>query len=979
MAILENLRSNLWMMGARKKLKKVRIFQKEFENMTLEELSGVFRRWKESNYVTPQNMHKKLPEIFGATVVLSKRTLFLSPFDVQILAGIAISEQNFPEMKTGEGKTLVTLLPGVLCYLAGIKTHIMTSNPYLAERDAGKMSPPYEAIGAKVAFIKQKMDLAARKKAYDADVTYGQGHQFAFDFLNSYLVDSLEQQTINLERLNRTWGIIDEGDHVIIRGSRTPMIISGPKDKLDERYEKIQPFVARLLPEDYDHDKQMQTAHLRLSGWNKLEEQLAMNGLLSGSLADFKNKSIHHVVRNLVNANFAQQEGVHYIVIGGDVKLIDTGTGRIADGRRYSDGLHTAIEAVQMHRGVKIKPDNRITARINFAMFLKLYKYISAMSGTMKEDRDEFSELFPAHCLMIPTNRPVIRVDHPTLLFNKRMDGVRHVIKMIQEKHKKGQPILVCCSSVRDSEFLSMEIHRVGIAHKLLNARQGAHEAEIVAEAGQLGAVTIGTGMVSRGTDIYLGKNFQLQRKKRSQELSRPLTAEEQGELKTICDQERAAVMDAGGLFVLIFTLPSAKKIIRQFRGRAGRQGEPGESALIITLEDPMLFPLTKDQINKTAMEVYFPTSKEVHSGAQVDNICEEVLGAHAEHHYNSREHAGKYADNDIMQLIATYRIRDYILRNKKIEYFRKFLVSNPDQPKEELNKINKILEKPENLRKLSKKLLKVFDYEWSELLIQRDALMKTSSVGNFAQKNPLDVYKEEAKSLFDTFLEQTKQKFSAWLPAFAEEPEIGGIFDFSRLNFENMQLDKLAKNILSKNPDGNNMSKMFGGLFESLMATSSPQSVKKANQKVNAREKLTIFSEPEEKIIKPNVSVGVKTEKSTKAKVRKQIETKKQAQPAEKRKPTKLMDKKIIQKKTRSSSNSGTKIAKRRVISVDKPKVKVKGRAKSIKPKTTGKKLIKVSKKTRNKTTKPIKKTAKKVVKKIKTTEKAVKKPEKN
>jgi preprotein translocase subunit SecA len=819
MSILENLRSNIWMIGAKKLLKKVRKFQKNFEDMSLEELAGVFRKWKETNYVTPGNMRKRLPEIFGATVVLSKKTLFLSPYDVQILAGIAISEQNFPEMKTGEGKTLVTLLPGVLYYLAGIKLHIMTSNPYLAQRDAGKMSPPYEAIGARVAFLKQNMSLEDRIDAYRADVTYGQGHQFAFDFLNSYLVKSSDQQSFNLEMINKAAVITDEGDHVIIELSSTPIIISGPSEKIDKNYEKLQPFVARLLSEDYHHDKQMQTAHLRLSGWKKLEEQMKMNGLLSGSLADFKNRALHHAIRNLVNANFAQQEGVHYIVAGGRVQLIDQGIGRIAQGRRYSDGLHTAIEAKESSRGVKIRADNRIVAKLNFARFVRLYGRISAMSGTMKEDRDEFSDLFPTHCLMIPTNRPVIRIDHPTLLFNRRIDGVAHALKIIKERNRRGQPLLVCCSSVRDSEMFSMELHREGIGHQLLNAKQDAHEAEIVAKAGEFGAVTIGTGMVSRGTDIYLGKNFRLQKNKREKELGRELNEEEIRELRNVCDQERKAVMDAGGLFVLMFSLPSAKKIIRQFQGRSGRQGEPGESLMIITLMDPMLFPLTRDAINRNAMDTYFPASKRMHSGAQVNNVCDEVLGANAEHRYNSRENTGPYADNDMEQLVAAYEIRDHILTNKDPQYFRRFIVSLPDQPNETPKLIDQLLENKQNFSKISRKLIDIFDHEWSELIILRSALMKTSSAGNFAQKNPLDVYREESKKLFDNFIQQVKQKFSAALPLIAQTS--GGfedMFNLSGINTEDLQLDKL-KDMFSKDFSQENMGKMFDGLLGGLMA----------------------------------------------------------------------------------------------------------------------------------------------------------------
>ena len=996
MSILENLRSNIWMIGAKKLLKKVRIFQKNFEDMPLKELTQVFRNWKKNNYVTPGNMRKKLPEIFGATVVLSKKTLFLSPYDVQILAGIAISEQNFPEMKTGEGKTLVTLLPGVLYYLAGIRVHIMTSNPYLAQRDAQKMSPPYQAIGARVTFLEQNMSLEDRISAYQADVTYGQGHQFAFDFLNSYLVKTKNQQSFNLEMLKQTAVITDEGDHVIIELSNTPIIISGPSEKIDENYKKLQPFIARLLPEDYHHDKQIQTAHLRLSGWKKLEEQMKVNGLLSGSLADFKNRTLHHAVRNLVNANFAQQEGVHYIVAGGKVQLIDQGIGRIAEGRRYSDGLHTAIEAKESGRGVKIRPDNRIVAKLNFSRFVALYGYVSAMSGTMREDRDEFRDLFPAHCLMIPTNKPVIRIDHPTLLFNRRTDGIAHALKIIKERNHRGQPLLVCCSSVRDSEMFSMKLHREGIPHQLLNAKQDAHEAEIVARAGELNAVTIGTGMVSRGTDIYLGKNFSLQKQKMEKELGRTLSEEEQGELRVACDKERKAVMDAGGLFVLMFSLPSAKKIIRQFQGRAGRQGEPGESLTIITLMDPMLFPLTKDVINRNAMDTYFPPSKRIHSGAQVDNICDEVLDANAEHRYSGRENNSPYAENDTEQLIAAYEIRDHILNNRDPEYFRRFIVPIADQEEKTPELINELLANRGNFAKISRKLIDIFDYEWSELIILRGALMKTASAGNFAQKNPIDVYREESKMLFDNFLRQIRQQFSAALPSLAENS--GGfqdLFDFSGIDSGALQLDKLqdlfSQEKMEKTINGllgdfifkddkntDAMVKKPTSVAEVPKTTSdeflsiSPKSIrltKKTNQV--KKEQITTTPEikaklnPETKIEKPQIKVKLVTKSEIKVKSTKKSETKvklttkiKEKVRATRAKTAPQIIKKTARKVTKQ--NSTGKTSKKPARKVTKPKlttkVQEKVRAISKKPKV---KTIKKPNSTRKTSKKPATKRA--------------------
>lgn len=485
-----------------------------------------------------------LPEAFAVVREASVRTLGMRHFPVQLLGGIVLHQGRIAEMKTGEGKTLVATLPAYLNALTGEGVHIVTVNDYLARRDCEWMGKIYEFLGLKVGLIQHDMDSAARQEAYAADITYGTNNEFGFDYLRDNMVIYKEQMV----QRGLNYAIVDEVDSILIDEARTPLIISGAGEKSTELYYKADKFAARLSKDvDYEVDEKDKTISLTEEGAHKAERFFNVD-----NITDLENSELLHHIIQAIKAHVLMKRDVDYVVKDNEVIIVDEFTGRLMFGRRYSDGLHQAIEAKE---GVRVQRENRTLATITFQNYFRMYKKLSGMTGTAKTEEEEFQSIYGLDVVVIPTNMPMIRKDHPDVIYRTEEAKFKAVADEIAERHAKGQPVLVGTISIEKSEKLSEMLKQRGIPHQVLNAKYHEKEAEIIAQAGQPGAVTIATNMAGRGTDIVLGEG----------------------------------VAEKGGLHVLGTERHESRRIDNQLRGRSGRQGDPGSSRFYLSLEDDLL------------------------------------------------------------------------------------------------------------------------------------------------------------------------------------------------------------------------------------------------------------------------------------------------------------------------------------------------------------------------------------------------------
>ncbi|MCR4399325.1 MAG: preprotein translocase subunit SecA, partial [Syntrophomonadaceae bacterium] len=485
-----------------------------------------------------------LPEAFAVVREAARRTLGLRHFDVQLLGGVVLHQGRIAEMKTGEGKTLVATLPVYLNALAGRGVHVVTVNDYLARRDAEWMSPVYHFLGLSVGLVVHGMDFAAKQQAYRADVTYGTNNEFGFDYLRDNMVVTRDHKV----QRDLYFAIVDEVDSILIDEARTPLIISGEADKPTDLYYQIARFIPRLQPEvDYKVDEKAHLVTLTDEGVARAEKYFNID-----NLGDDRYLELAHHINQGLKAHALMRRDRDYVVKDGQVIIVDEFTGRLMFGRRYSDGLHQAIEAKE---GVKIERESQTLATITFQNYFRLYEKLAGMTGTAATEEDEFRKIYGMDVVVIPTHLPMIRVDRPDLIYRTEEGKFRAVVEDIVERHRKGQPVLVGTISIEKSERLSAMLARRGIPHQVLNAKHHEKEAQIIAGAGQRGMVTIATNMAGRGTDIVLGEG----------------------------------VAELGGLYVLGTERHEARRIDNQLRGRSGRQGDPGESRFYVSLEDDLM------------------------------------------------------------------------------------------------------------------------------------------------------------------------------------------------------------------------------------------------------------------------------------------------------------------------------------------------------------------------------------------------------
>ncbi len=667
--------SKLATIGEGRKLKRleqlvgiVNTFEPEVEELSDAELAAKtdeFRR----RLADGETLDDLLPEAFACVREAARRTIGQRHFDVQVMGAIVLHEGNIAEMKTGEGKTLVATMPAYLNALTGKGVHVVTVNDYLAKRDSEWMGPIYRALGLTVGLIQAQMTPAQRRPAYAADVTYGTNNEFGFDYLRDNMAMRLEDTV----QRGHHYAIVDEVDSILIDEARTPLIISGMVADSAKWYQTFARIAPRLRrDQDYEIDEAKRTVAITEEGVRKVEEYLGIENLY-----DHVNTPLVHHLHNAIRAKELYKRDVDYIVRDGEVKIVDEFTGRVLEGRRYSEGLHQAIEAKE---GVRIKEENQTLATITIQNYFKMYEKLAGMTGTAKTQQAEFEQVYGLGVVEIPTNRPMIRVDHQDVIYKTEEAKWRAVVEDIAERHALGQPVLVGTISIEKSEKLSRMLERRGIPHHVLNAKHHEKEAMIVAQAGRKGAVTVATNMAGRGVDILLGGNPEyLARQEMAakgwdndryllfemdEEERRAYEAEYEPiyrKYKAQTDAEHEEVVALGGLYVLGTERHESRRIDNQLRGRSGRQGDPGESRFYLSLEDDLMRMFASDRIASIMQRLKWPEDEPIEA-RMVTRAVESAQKQIEELNFERRKNVLKYDDVMNTQRKVIYGERRKIL-----------------------------------------------------------------------------------------------------------------------------------------------------------------------------------------------------------------------------------------------------------------------------------------------------------------------------
>ena len=661
-----------------KTVERINALEPEFAALSDSALSGKTEEFR-TRYKNGETLDQLLPEAFAAVREASKRTLGLRPFDVQLMGGIVLHQGRIAEMKTGEGKTLTAPLAAYLNAIPGEGVHIVTVNDYLASFQGEEMSKLFSFLGMTVGIIVHDLEPEDRKKAYAADVTYGTNNEMGFD----YLRDNMVLYDQNRVQRGHNFVIVDEVDSILIDEARTPLIISGRGEKPNEMYDRADRFVIRLkAEEDYTVDEKDRAAVFTEEGVRKAESAFGIE-----NLSDPENSDLNHYLIQALKANTLMKRDVDYVVQNGEVIIVDEFTGRLMIGRRFSDGLHQAIEAKEH---VKVANESKTLATVTFQNYFRMYKKLSGMTGTAKTEEEEFQGIYKLDVVQIPTNKPMIRVDMNDVIYRTKKGKYEAVVNEIIERHKTGQPILVGTVSVEVSELLSRMLDLRGIPHEVLNAKQHAREASIVAQAGHLGAVTIATNMAGRGTDILLGGNpdFLARRTLRQEEVPEEIIEAATGfnenvseevlaareryralkaEYKKTTDQEHDRVVAAGGLHIIGTERHESRRIDNQLRGRAGRQGDPGSSQFFIALEDDLMRIFGGERIQpliaRMGLDENTPLEAKMLTG-QIENAQKRVESRN----YQSRKNVLQYDDVMNQQRNIIYGERSQVLRGEDMQ-----------------------------------------------------------------------------------------------------------------------------------------------------------------------------------------------------------------------------------------------------------------------------------------------------------------------
>ena len=632
-------------------------FEAEISALTDEQLAAKTPELR-SRIEQGETLDDLLPEAFAVVREASVRTLGMRHFDVQMIGGIVQHQGKISEMKTGEGKTLVATLSAYLNALTGKGVHVITVNDYLARRDADWMGQVYLFLGMEVGVIVANLNDEERSKAYRADITYGTNNEFGFDYLRDNMKFSLD----DFCQRDLHFAIVDEVDSILIDEARTPLIISGPAEQSTDMYYSVNKVIPHLEEEThYTTDLKAKSAYLTEDGIRLVEELMKIDNLY-----DLSNISILHHVQQSLKAHKMLAIDVDYVLRDGQVMIVDEFTGRVMEGRRWGDGLHQAVEAKE---GAQIANENQTLASITFQNYFRMYDKLAGMTGTAETEAPEFAKIYDLDVVSIPPNKPVARKDYADLIYKTEREKYEAIADDIRGCHHRGQPVLVGTVTIEKSEKLSALLKKRGIKHNVLNAKFHEKEAEIVAQAGRVGAVTIATNMAGRGTDIVLGGNPDFLVKKRMDKKSNMTEADQTALLEEFtahCEEERAQVLEAGGLYILATERHESRRIDNQLRGRSGRQGDPGSSRFYLALDDSLMRIFGSDRIagimEKLGMEEGVPIEHKMVSRA-IENAQKKVEG----HHFEMRKHLLEYDDVMNQQRGTIYTTRRRILGGKEI------------------------------------------------------------------------------------------------------------------------------------------------------------------------------------------------------------------------------------------------------------------------------------------------------------------------
>ena len=630
----------------------------QFEQKSGDDLRALIAQWKERVSVIETHedredaMWELIPEVFAAVREASKRTLGQRHFDVQLIGGMVLHQRKIAEMKTGEGKTLVATLPAVLNSLAGRGVHVVTVNDYLARRDAEWMGHIYRFLGLSVGVIVHGLTDQQRKDSYNCDITYGQNNEFGFDYLRDNMKFNLEDYV----QREHHYAIVDEVDSILIDEARTPLIISGASEESTDTYYVVDRVMPRLRAEEhFTVDEKLRTASLTEDGVTRVEQLLGIDNLY-----DPRNILLLHHVTQALKAHTLFKRDVEYVVKDGQVMIVDEFTGRLMPGRRWSDGLHQAIEAKE---NVRIETENQTLATITFQNYFRMYKKLAGMTGTADTEAREFKEIYNLDVVVIPTNMPMIRADNHDVVFKTESEKFDAVIEEIKDCHERGQPVLVGTVSIEKSERVANQLKKTGIKHAVLNAKNHEREAEIVAQAGRFKSITISTNMAGRGTDIVLGGNPEglAAAEAGTKDPNDSNFQEALARYRAQCTAEREEVLKAGGLHILGTERHESRRIDNQLRGRSGRQGDPGSSRFYLSLEDDLLRIFGADRLKglmgRIGMEDGVPIEHRWISRA-IENAQKKVEA----HNFDIRKHLLEYDDVMNKQREVVYHRRRELL-----------------------------------------------------------------------------------------------------------------------------------------------------------------------------------------------------------------------------------------------------------------------------------------------------------------------------
>lgn len=785
-------------------VQKINSLESKYMSMDDELLKSQTIKLKER--LANESLEDILPDAFAVVREASKRVLGQRHFDVQLMGGIALHRGMISEMRTGEGKTLVATLPSYLNALEGKGVHVITVNDYLAKRDSEWMGKVHNFLGLTVGCILSGMTETERQEAYKCDITYGTNNEFGFD----YLKDNMKYEANSFVQRDLNFAIVDEVDSILIDEARTPLVISGATEDRSDLYVKINALMHDIAEEHYEKDEKSRNIHLTEDGMNFAEDWLTTKEILVGGLYELQNVNILHHVNQALKAHKLFTRDVDYIVRDKKVMIIDEFTGRIMDGRRYSDGLHQAIEAKE---NVPIKNENQTLASITYQNFFRMYKKLAGMTGTAATEASEFREIYRLNVLVIPTNNQVKRIDSDDQVFRTEPEKYRAIIKLIKERSDAGQPILVGTTSIEKSELIANMLKKEGIKHQVLNAKYHEQEAEIISQAGRKGAVMIATNMAGRGTDIILGGNPSVRINKAIENVTDAAEINKiTNQILSECEYEKREVLELGGLLVIGTERHESRRIDNQLRGRSGRQGDPGKTVFFLSLQDDLMRIFGSDKLADT-MKRFGMKEDEAISHPWVSKALEKAQHKVEARNYDIRKNLLRFDDVMNEQRTVIYAQRKHIISSESVtdiiltmiednineiinatssnktisemwdwdllsQKFHSMFSFNIDleEIKEKVGLTQNDLyeytlkyaeecyqaktqeHKPEIINYAEKKfLLASLDHLWKDHLLTLDQLRSGIGLRAYGQKDPLNEYKREAFELFKSMLDNLR------------------------------------------------------------------------------------------------------------------------------------------------------------------------------------------------------------------------------